>query len=48
MEESWFNAVVALAKSYGYSAQRVMMFSMDIQECYDKGMTPETCVEVVF
>lgn len=48
MEESWFNTLVALAKSYGYSAQQVMTFSIDIRECYDKGMTPEKCVEVVF
>ena len=48
MEESWFNAVVVLAKSCGYSAQQVVMFSVDIQECYDKGMSPEKCVEVIF
>lgn len=48
MEELWFNSVVALAKSLGYSAQQVMMFSVDIRECFDKGQSPEECVESVF
>lgn len=47
-KEQWMEEVVNLAKSYGYSAQQVLMFSVDIAMCYDEGKSPEQCVAEVF
>lgn len=47
-KEQWMEEVVNLAKSCGYSAQQVLMFSMDIAMCYDEGDSPEQCVSNVF
>lgn len=47
-KEQWYKQVVVLAQSFGYSAQQIMVFRMDIMECYNEELTPEECVEKVF
>ena len=47
-KEQWYKQVVSIAKSYGYSEQQIMVFKMDIAECYNEMLTPEECVEKVF
>lgn len=47
-KDQWMEEVVKLAKSYGFSAQQVLMFSMDIEMCYNEGDSPEQCVSKVF
>ena len=47
-KEQWMDYVVKLAKSYGYSAQQILMFSMDIGISYENGDSPEQCVSKVF
>ena len=46
--ELWLEEVLEIAETYGWNKDRAMVFILDIRECYDKGMTPEKCVEVVF
>lgn len=47
-KDQWMEEVVKLAKNYGFSAQQVLMFSMDIEMCYNEGDSPEQCVSKVF
>ena len=47
-KEQWYEEVIKLAKSYGYSVQQISMFSMDIAESYENGDTPGQCVSKVF
>ena len=47
-KDQWMEEVVRLAKSYGFSAQQVLMFSMDIEMSYQDGDSPGQCVSKVF
>lgn len=44
----WATEVVRLAMGFGYTEQQIKIFVEDIKECYDRGMTPEACVNKVF
>ena len=45
---TYYDNVLAQAKFYGYNGEQVLKFSAEIRECYNKGISVEDCVDMLF
>lgn len=45
---TYYENVLAQARFYGYSSEQVLSHSLEIRECYKKGISVEDCVDMLF